>query len=450
MKLYFKDNLIKLASALPAPIYAVGGYVRNFLINKSLSDDIDLCGQLTAEEMANYLEEFGFYVVASYKRTGTVVFSDGEQKYEYTVTRSEKYLGGEHSPSETTFGVSIEKDALRRDFKCNAIYYDVKRGDIIDPLNGISDVKNKILDTVTSPEKVFCFDGLRLMRLARLAGELNFKPTKEVIDGAKRFADNIKDISAERINDELKKILISDGKYSFSNPNGHYDGLKILDEIGVLDIILPELTLGRNMQQRKDFHKYDVLEHSLRTVLYSEKKVRISALLHDVGKPKAFMEKGKYHGHASYGTPIARKILKRLKFDTKTINEVCFLVENHMQDMEGNMKESKVRRFIVTNYGYLDKLFCLMQADFMAGLDKTEKCPQVIKWQKIYEKMKLDGTPFDKKDLKITAKDLLSLGFCGEEIGKTLDELFYLAVISPEKNDYDKLIAICKKRKEII
>lgn len=450
MNLFFKDNLIKLASALPAPIYAVGGYVRNFLINKSLSDDIDLCGQLTVEEMATYLEEFEFYVVANYKRTGTVVFSDGQQKYEYTVTRSEKYLGGEHLPSETTFGVSIEKDALRRDFKCNAIYYNVKTGEIIDPLNGISDIKNKILDTVTSPEKVFCFDGLRLMRLARLAGELNFNPTKEVIDGAKKFADNIKDISAERIKDELKKILVSDSKYSFSNPKGHYDGLKILDEIGVLDIILPELTLGRDMSQRKDFHKYDVLEHSLRTVLYSDKKVRLSALLHDVGKPKAFIENGKYHGHASYGTPIAREILKRLKFDTKTIKEVCFLVENHMQDMEGNMKESKIRRFIVANYGYLNKLFCLMQADFMAGLDKTGKCQQVIRWQDIYEKMKLDGTPFDKKDLKITAKDLVELGFCGEEIGKTLDELFCLAVLSPEKNNYDRLIAICKRRKEII
>ena len=183
--------------------------MRNFLIDGSISEDIDLGAAISPEELATYLGAHNFNVSAEYKRTGTLVFSDGERKYEYTAFRKESYVGGEHVPFITQPTDSLEEDALRRDFKCNAIYYDLKNQKYEDPLDGINDVKHKVIDTVTTPYKVFANDGLRLMRLARFSGELNFKPTNEVLVYASKFAKNIKEISNERIFAELKMILIS-------------------------------------------------------------------------------------------------------------------------------------------------------------------------------------------------------------------------------------------------
>ena len=322
MKIKFNDNLVKLANAMPCSIYAVGGYVRNYLINQKTSSDIDLSSSLLTEELLPYLDKFGFRIIATYDRTGTVVFSDGTQKYEYSAFRSESYAKGEHTPEKTVFKVSLYEDALRRDFKCNAIYYDVKNQEFVDPLGGIEDVKNKMLDTVTSPEKVFCHDGLRLMRLARFSGDLGFMATEDVLKIAKKYANNIKDISSERICEELKKILVADTAHEFSPKDGHYKALKVLDDAKVIDQILPEIARGRGMAQRKDYHKYDVLEHTLKTVLYADKSIRLAALFHDIGKPLCMLKNGKYHGHDVVGADLAREALNRLKFDKASIDEV--------------------------------------------------------------------------------------------------------------------------------
>ena len=433
-------NLIYLASKFDKPLYLVGGSVRNYLIDGSLSGDLDLCASIEVEKFVQGVEDCGFKVNATYKRTGTVLFVDGEYHYEYTAFRRERYVGGEHTPEYTEFTEDIHEDAIRRDFKCNSIYYDIKNQKIVDVLGGLEDIKYKRLDTVRQPEKVFCSDGLRLMRLARFVGELNFKPTLEVLSAAEKYSHNILDISPERIYDELKMILRSNEKYTFSDPIGHYNALKVLDQTRVLDKIIPELTLGRDMAQRKDFHKYDVLEHTLRTVLYCEPNVRLGALLHDVGKPFCFLRDGCYHQHADEGEKIAVKVLKRLKADNETISKVKFLVKSHMLDLDCSMRESKIRRFIVARNVYIEELLMLKQADYMAGMDNQDVAPTVKKWRYILEKMKKDGTPFDYKDLTITAVDLMQIGYKGKAIGKTLEELFDFCVLNPEQNQKQILV----------
>ncbi len=441
------QNLINLANKFSKPLYLVGGAVRNYLIDNSLSKDLDICASIPMEQFVRAVEEIGLTINATYKRTGTVLFVDGKYHYEYTAFRRERYVGGAHTPEYTEFTENIYEDAIRRDFKCNAIYYDIKNQKIVDVLGGVNDVNNKVLDTVQEADKVFCSDGLRLMRLARFTGELNFKPTEKVLDSAKKYADNILDISPERILAELKMILSADCKYPFSSKSGHYDALKILDETRVLDRIIPELTAGRDMTQRADFHKYDVLEHSLRTVLYS-KKVRLGALLHDVGKPFCFNKNGVYHNHAIYGEDIAEKVLKRLKADKETITLVKFLTREHMLDLDGCMRESKIRRFLATNHARIDELFDLKQADFMAGQDKDEVAPTIVKWQKILSEMKEDGTPFSKKDLNISASDLIAMGYENKEIGKELKNLFDYAVLNPKDNNREKLLILATKHRK--
>ncbi len=440
MRIFIPENLKKLADLCPKPLFAVGGYVRNFLIDQTVSADLDIAAPLSTEEIENAAKISGFKVAYEYKRTGTVVISDGERKYEYTRFRTDVYAsGGRHRPTGTVFTEDIAKDAVRRDFKCNAVYYDIKNDKIVDPLGGVFDIRSKILDTVVEPEKVFKSDGLRLLRLARFAAELNFTPTEKVLNSAKTYADNIRDIAPERIYEEIKKILVSDEKYPFSDKKGHYAGFKIMEETGVLDILFPEITAGRGMAQRADFHKYDVLTHSLRTLMYADKSVRLAALLHDVGKPYCKLNFGTYKGHETEGERIAREILKRLKTDKATADKTAFLIKWHMLDIDGTESESAVRRFIAENSGAIDALLKLKQADYSAGKDDFSVCPTVQKWTGIYETMKTDGTPFFVKDLNISAEDLKKIGFKGKTIGEELKKLFLFAVDNPQFNELNAL-----------
>ncbi len=445
MRVNFDERLYSLAQKLNNPLYAVGGVVRNFLIDGSVSRDIDLSANVAVEDFTRAINELGFDLIAEYKRTGTVMFKIGEQKYEFTAFRKEVYgEGGSHTPIKTIPTDDILEDALRRDFKCNAIYYDISAEKIVDPLNGVKDIENKILDTVKDAEKVFESDGLRLMRLARFAGELAFRPAYGVIEAMKKYASNIKDISPERVYDELKKILRSDRKYAFSNKRGHYIGLKILELTKVLDEIMPELTLGRGMSQRADFHKYDVLEHSLRCALYSPEGVRLAGLLHDVGKPFCYLKNGRYHYHEVEGEKIATEILQRLKVDNATIKQVRYLIKEHMVDLDCSMRENKVRLFIARNYDNLTKLLEVKQADFRASLESDEIAPTIVKWKEIIAKMQAEGAPLTLKELDITAKELMEIGITGQEISEVQNKLFELAVVGNIKNQKQELIKLAE------
>lgn len=446
MRIILPKNVKILSEHCSLPLYAVGGYVRNFLIDGSISADLDLAAALSTEEIKSAAHSCGFTIVCEYKRTGTIVISDGKRKYEYTRFRTDLYsAGGGHKPLRSEFTNDLTLDAKRRDFKCNAVYYDIKADKIVDPLSGVSDIENKVLDTVISPEQVFCSDGLRLMRLARFSAELGFTVREEVLSEAKKYADNIRDIAPERIYEELKKILVADGKYPFSYKRGHYTGIKILEKIGVLDILFPELTAGRGLGQRADFHKYDVLEHSLRSVLYADKEIRLAALLHDVGKPYCKIQFGTYTGHAEAGEKIATDILKRLKADNRTIKKAAFLARWHMFDLKNNEPESALRLFFVKNNKYFIDLLNLKQADYSACKDDCSTCPTVIKWRKVYDKMLSDGTPFSVSDLNISAEELIAIGYKKSKIGEELKRLFEFAVVNPELNDNAALQNLAKR-----
>ena len=447
MTINFPEKLNNLAKSLEKPIYAVGGVVRNFLIDKSFSYDVDLAGAISPEHLLGSVTACGFTVTAKYNRTGTVVFTDGKFNYEYTEFRKESYIGGKHQPELVVSTDSIEEDARRRDFKCNAVYYDLKNQRIVDVLGGVVDIQNRVLDTVIEPEKVFSCDGLRLMRLARFSAELNFKPKSGLIESARTYADNVKDVSKERIYAELKLILYADKKYPFSDKTGHYTGLKILDRTRVLDRIIPELTLGRGMAQREDYHNYDVLEHSLKTVLYAEPSVRFAGLLHDVAKPFCKQRDGAFKLHAKEGARMAEEVAKRLKVDKKTIRQVGFLAGEHMVDLDLKMRESKVRKYIVKNLQYFPDLMAIKQADYQACKDQEDVSPTVKKWQAIYEKMISEKTPFSIKDLAVSAKDVIKLGYSGAKIKEILEKLFIHAVINPKENDRETLLKIAEKLK---
>lgn len=443
MRKILPQKLIEFAECCPTPLYVVGGFTRDFLLGKSLqSADYDISAPLDAELFCELAKENGFTILSVYKTTGTVKLRDMDGvDYEFSCFRSDKYVRGTHQPVATFFTDDIMLDAKRRDFTANAVYYDVKNGRIVDPLDGVSAIKEKRLTTVDDPKKVFGEDGLRLLRLARQSAHLGFRPDEECLKGARENAELLKDISAERIYHELELILYANERYG--NKNGPYDGLKILDETRVLDVILPELALGRGMYQRADYHNYDVLEHTFKTVLYADKRVRLAALLHDVAKPYCFLRDGNFHEHPIEGERIATEILTRLKAPKKTIARVSKLVAYHMYDLDCKVGVNKLRRFFVgKDKDFLEELLLLKQADFSGCKDDLSTAPTVKKWREILDEMKKNGVPMQIRDLALKGDELIAAGVPAPLVSKVLNFLLKHTANNPLENEKERLLKI--------
>ncbi len=441
MRAILPKSVYSLALACPAPLYVVGGSVRDFLAcftPKNGSYDWDICSPLSAETFLAIAQNCRFTVRAHYKNTGTVKLQDEDgNDFEYSCFRSDKYVRGVHTPSEIFFTEDITLDARRRDFTVNAIYYDIAGDRYIDPLNGIPALKEKRLTTVAPAHKVFGEDGLRLMRLCRQAATLGFSPDPDCFAGAKANASLIVDISPERIFTELTAILSADEKYGVKN--GHYQGIKLLEQIGVLEKILPELTLGKGMKQRADFHKYDVLEHSFRALLYARTDIRLAALLHDVGKPFCVLRDGNGFAHTTEGERLVKALLTRFKAPHRLIEETAALTKWHMYDFNGKTSENKLRRFLVERYELLDKLLALKQADYSGCMDNLSPAPTCTRWNALLARMRQEGVPMTKKQLAVTGKDLLALNIPPPKIARTLHALLLHTAIQPKDNTKHRL-----------
>ncbi len=435
-------SLISLAKSMSKPLYIVGGAVRDHLIGfKNQIADWDICSPMLAEDFAEIATSHGFTVNAVYRNTGTVKLRDQERtEFEFSSFRSDEYVRGVHTPANVFFTNNITLDARRRDFTCNAVYYDVAAQTYVDPLDGISAIQEQRLTTVAPAKKVFGEDGLRLMRLARQAAQLGFSPDRECLLGAKENAALIEDISPERIYTELTAILAADEKHGLIG--GPYQGLKLLDEIGVFERIFPELALGKGMAQRADFHKYDVLEHSLRAVKYAPPHIRLAALLHDVGKPFCMQRDGKYHEHPVEGEKLAQNALTRLKAPKKTVERVCSLVKWHMYDLDCKTNENKLRRFFVTNYDLLEDLLLLKQADFSACMDETRDAPTCARWRNLLDKMQKENVPFTLKQLAVKGNDLLTLGVESKQVASLLHALLMHVACNPKDNEKTRLLRL--------
>ena len=444
---FIPERLKKLANSMDKPLYAVGGVCRDFLAGLVSEHDWDICAPVRAEEFSAAAEACGFTVTSVYKNTGTVNLKADGVEYEYTCFRTDRYVRGKHSPEEIYFTEDIASDARRRDFKCNAVYYDIAAQKFVDPLGGIEDIKNGTLSTVDDASKVFGEDGLRLMRLCRIAAQTGFLPSGECMDGALKNCALIADIAPERIWKELADILTADRKYGVKN--AQYLGLKYLFGCGVLSLILPELALGDKMYQRADFHDHDVLEHSLRCVMYApcDLTLRTAALLHDIGKPYCKINFGKYARHEEEGERIAADVLKRLRAPKRFASRVCRLVALHMYDLSGQASENKVRKFIVNNLDAFDDLLIIKQADYSACKDDLSECPCVKKWESIYKKMVYEGVPLTLKALAVKGDELIASGICADETAKTLKFLLGECAIGNVPNDKGRLISYALARR---
>ncbi|MEU8223396.1 CCA tRNA nucleotidyltransferase [Kribbella sp. NPDC048915] len=364
------DELGSRFSAAGHEIALVGGPVRDILLGRG-SKDLDFTTSAHPDVIERLVSGWADHVWDIGKAFGTIGCRKDDWVLEITTYRSETYDPTSRKP-EVAYGDSLEGDLARRDFAMNAMAVRLPSRQFVDPYGGLEDIAHQRIRTPGTPEDSFSDDPLRMMRAARFAAQLNFRPDPAVVTAMTAMADRITIVSAERVRDELEKLICSD------HPR---IGLDLLVSTGLADHVLPELPALRAMKDEHRRHK-DVYEHSL-TVLEQaidleprlsvptpDFVVRFASLIHDIGKPKTLRFEGDrkvtFHHHDVVGAKLARKRMKALRFSNEQIDQVSKLIELHLRFHgygEGEWTDSAVRRYVRDAGDQLERLHILTRAD---------------------------------------------------------------------------------------
>ncbi len=352
-------------------VYAVGGYVRDRLLARPFSGEIDFSVVGDAPQFAKDLaQEWALKSnVQIYKNFGTARVQVGKIQLEFATSRRESYR--ENSRNPITEPAPFDEDLQRRDFTINALAVDVNRTDeIIDHFDGLSDLENRILRTPLDPVRTFDDDPLRILRAIRFAAKLDFTIEEKTWEALSRYRDRLTIVARERINGEFFKILET-------NPPSH--GLRLLYDSGVLSVIFPEIANLQGVEQKGMYHHKDVLFHSLKVLDHLAEKtdradLRFAALVHDIGKPRTKHFDSKtgwsFHGHEHVGERIIKKFAKKYKLPIDFVEKTSRLVRLHMRpinlQVEG-VTDSAVRRLIVQAGDQIDDLLMMCRADITSG-----------------------------------------------------------------------------------
>jgi tRNA nucleotidyltransferase (CCA-adding enzyme) len=445
------DVLTDIFSACGIALYLVGGYVRNLVLGLP-GGDFDICSAARPETAAAIVREAGLSVTEKALELGTIeirVDLDGARhRFEHTTFRRDYYPpGGAHRPYRVEFTEDIREDARRRDFTAGARYLDLKSRELLDPTgHGLEDVRARVLRAAAEdPDVTIRDDGLRIMRMARFAAELGFDVAPDLLECAARRAALLDDISPERKRDELMKILMADTKYPVLNVwDAPLRGLNILLEIGALKYVLPRLCAGDGVEQSGLYHRYDVLRHGIHACAAAppDPVLRLAALLHDIGKPAALTETGKFYGHEKLGEALAREEMESLRFDNRTRDDVLPLVRYHMFDLEGKAKPKTIRRrAVMLGRETFERLIALRRADVVGSGWPVQRVASADNWQRELDNMLAEGVPWTVAELKVTGHDISQwLGIPPSPmVGEILKALHRECVMNPKRNSREAL-----------
>ncbi|NBM19353.1 CCA tRNA nucleotidyltransferase [Streptomyces sp. GC420] len=360
------DDLARRFQEAGFRLALVGGSVRDALLGR-LGNDLDFTTDAHPEDVLKIVRPWADSVWEVGIAFGTVGCQKSGYLVEITTYRSEAYDRTSRKP-EVSYGDSIEEDLVRRDFTVNAMAVALPENEFIDPYGGLEDLAHKVLRTPGTPEDSFSDDPLRMMRAARFSAQLDFEVAAEVVAAMKAMSERIEIVSAERVRDELNKLLLS------THPR---KGLALLVDTGLADHVLPELPALRLESDEHHRHK-DVYEHSL-TVLEQaidleedgpDLVLRLAALLHDIGKPRTrrFEEDGRvsFHHHEVVGAKMTKKRLTALKYSNDMVKDISRLVELHLRFHgygTGEWTDSAVRRYVRDAGPLLERLHKLTRSD---------------------------------------------------------------------------------------
>lgn len=415
------SNLIK-GSEFENHAFLAGGIVRDELMGLD-PHDIDITVDLpeggirfaewATKKMGNYKEQsnpikFPTFGTAKFNLRGISYKGQdlSDIDIEVVQTRTEKYTAGSRKP-ETTYG-SLEQDVNRRDLTINSLLKNLTTGEILDLTGkGVSDIKQGIVRTPIDPDLTFQDDPLRMLRLCRFAVKYNFEIPLSVIKSVKKNAHQLKNISQERIRDELDKILVT------GNPD---KGIKLLKITGLLDYVIPELRAAVKMTQNIHHHS-DVFNHTL-DVLKKTSPVllnRLIALFHDIGKTvtRTVTPTGvHFYAHEDEGAKMVRDIMFRLKYPTELIDAVVLGVKSHMRLKHGGddavkLSDKTLRKFKIEMGDKLENLLDVIHADNVAHSEASSMPNQI---ENVKRRLDQLNVTVSKPKLPINGNDLMAMG----------------------------------------
>jgi poly(A) polymerase len=428
-------ELGELFSRAGHEIALVGGPVRDVFLGRR-PVDLDLTTDAVPEEVLAITKRWADKTWTVGIEFGTVGLRKGKTVFEITTYRSEHYQRGSRKP-DVKYGTSLVADLMRRDFTINAMAARLPSYELEDPFGGLGALREKVIRTPGLPSSSFDDDPLRILRAARFAARLGFTVSPDVLDAMGSMADRLSIVSAERITDELTKLMLT--------PDPAY-GLDLLVQTSVASVVLPELPALRMETDEHHRHK-DVYQHSLTVLgqaislesrygLEGDLVLRLAAILHDIGKPRtrSLLPDGKvaFHHHDVVGAKMARKRLSELRFPKEVIADVSKLIELHLRFHgygEGEWTDSAVRRYVRDAGPLLTRLHALTRADcttrnarkaarLAAAYDALEARIEVLREQEELDKIRPE----------LSGEDIMSiLGLApGPLVGKAWNYLLEL------------------------
>ena len=413
--------------------YIVGGCVRDSVLGRT-PQDWDITTSATPEQTK-----------ALFRRTidtgiehGTVTIMMDHVGYEVTTYRVDGKYEDHRRPKEVTFTASLLEDLKRRDFTINAMAYNEQEG-LVDIFGGAEDLRLGIIRCVGVPQERFDEDALRILRAVRFAAQLDFEIEAKTRQAIREKAEFLRDISAERIQVELTKLITSD----------HPERIIDAYELGITAIVLPEFDTMMETPQHTVYHKYDVGRHTVAVMqnIDATPVLRWAALLHDSAKPECRTtdEQGvdHFYGHPKAGKAIARRVLRRMKLDNDTIQRVERLVEWHDFGLDGTVTKKKLRRALnqmgpdlFDDYAKLRRADMLGQSDYM----QEKKQQDYRHLLEMYREIREAQECLLIRDLKLDGKDLIVMGVQpGPDMGKILNDLLQQVLEEPQLNTKEKL-----------
>lgn len=398
--------------------YAVGGCVRDSLMGR-IPDDWDITTSAKPEETKKLFDR----TIDTGIEHGTVTIMIDHEGFEVTTYRIDGEYTDSRHPKEVSFTSSLIEDLKRRDFTINAMAYNEKDG-LVDEFDGIKDMGEKKIRCVGNPEERFSEDALRIMRAVRFAAQLGFKIEKETSDAIKKLAPSLKAISAERIQTELVKLLVS------QNPQMIYQAVELGITKTILpefDEILPDFTSIKEEEKEKTQERFEALK------LYpNDKSIRLAAIFQTLGED------------AQDSADKTKKLLKRLKFDNDTMDKTTHLIQ--FKDMEIHLNKAAVRKAI---YKTGEEIFPILlkfkganeEAKKYIAPDRENKKKEVCQIERLYEEIIREGDCLSLKTLAVTGKDLIAAGMKpGKELGICLENMLLDVLEYPEHNNKEYLL----------
>ncbi len=437
MKINLPEKVAFIISTIEAAgyeAYAVGGCVRDSILGRE-PDDWDITTSAKPEE-----------VKALFRRTidtglqhGTVTVMLDKEGFEVTTYRIDGAYEDSRHPKEVIFTPNLVEDLKRRDFTINAMAYNESTG-LVDVFGGMQDIQAGVIRCVGNAKERFGEDALRIMRAVRFSAQLGYEIEKETECAIRELAPTLKNISAERIQVELVKLLVSP----------HPDYMRRAYELGITEVILPEWNEAMECEQNNPHHCYTVGEHTLHSLreVPADKVYRLAMLFHDIGKPRVKTAGedgvGHFHGHCQQGAEMTREILRRLKFDNDTVYKVCKLVQYHDYG-NGVMPTPAIVRRAVNKIGedIFPLLFPVKEADMLAQSDyqRQEKTKCLNRWRECYEEILRREQCVSLKTLAVTGSDLIAAGMePGKHLGEVLQKMLEEVLEDPAKNTKEYLL----------